>query len=71
MDGPVRTFITEVDLNPRIDSFILDKAHAKKVTSAELMMSQFIAAHNLPFQAADHLYDLFTSMFPDSRIARR
>ena len=32
-------------------------------------MSQFITAHNLPFQAADHLSDLFTSMFPDSRIA--
>ena len=56
VDGPVhKRKLTEMDLNPHIDSFILDKAHAKKVTSAELMMSQFIAAHNLPFQAADHL----------------
>ena len=31
-------------------------------------MVQFIAAHNLPFQAADYLSD-FSSMFPDSRIA--
>lgn len=32
-------------------------------------MSQFIAAYNLLFQAADHLSVLFTLMFPDSRIA--
>ena len=32
-------------------------------------MTQFIAVHNLPFQAADHLSDLFKSMFPDSTIA--
>ena len=70
MVGPIhKRKLTEMDRNSRIDSFVLDKAHAKKVTSAELMMSQFITAHNLPFQAADHLSDLFTSMFPDSRIA--
>ena len=33
------------------------------------MLAQFIAMHNLPFQAADHLSDLFTAMFPDSKIA--
>ena len=32
-------------------------------------MAQFIALHNLPFQAADHLSDLVLSMFPDSLIA--
>ena len=32
-------------------------------------MAQFIALHNLPFQAADHLTDLFPSMFPHSQIA--
>ena len=72
VDGPVhKRKLTEMDRNQRIDGFISDigKAHAKKVTSAELMMSQFIAAHNLPFQAADHLSDLFASMFPDSTIA--
>ena len=67
--GPIhKRKLTEKDQNSRLDSFVLDKVHAKKVTSAELMMSQFIAAHN-PFQAADHLCDLLTSMFPDSRIA--
>ncbi len=30
-------------------------ALAQKVMSAELMMCQFIAMHNLPFQAVDHL----------------
>ena len=68
--GPIhKRKLTEKDQNSRLDSFVLDKVHAKKVTSAELMMSQFIAAHNIPFQAADHLSDLLTSMFPDSRIA--
>ena len=43
--------------------------HTQKVMSAELMMCQFIAMHNLPFQAADHLTDLFPFMFADSRIA--
>lgn len=32
-------------------------------------MAQFVALHDVPFQAADHLTDLFRSMFPDSRIA--
>ena len=44
-------------------------AQAQKVLSAELMMSQFIAMHNLPFQAADHLTDIISVMFPDSKIA--
>ena len=66
MDGPVhKSKLNEIDGNLRIDSFILDKIHKKKVMSAELMMAQFIAAHNLPFQTADHLSDLFTKMFPD------
>ena len=70
VDVPVhKRKLNETDGNLRIDSFILDKTHAKKVKSAELMMAQFIAAHNLPFQTADHLSDLFTKMFPDSRIA--
>ena len=44
-------------------------AHTSKVTAAELAMVQFIAMHNLPFIAADHLTDLFPKMFPDSKIA--
>jgi hypothetical protein len=44
-------------------------SHARKVMTAEIMMSNFIAMHNLPFLAADHLSSLFSSMFPDSTIA--
>ena len=70
MDGPAhRRKLTEMGQNSRTDCFISDKVHSKRVTSAELMMCQFIAAHNIPFQAADHLSDMFRSMFPDSRIA--
>ena len=42
-----------------------------KVISAEIMMSYFIAMHNLSFQSADHLSDLVSAIFPDSRIAAR
>ena len=42
---------------------------ARKVTTAEVMMSNFIAMHNLSFQCADHLSSLFGMMFPDSTIA--
>lgn len=38
--------------------------------SAELALAQFIALHNLPFQAADHLSSLFPVMFPYSKIAK-
>ena len=41
---------------------------SSKVISAEIMMAQFIAMHNLLFQTADHLSDLFTATFPDSKI---
>ncbi len=45
------------------------ESHLSKVVVAEVMMAKFIALHNLPFQVADHLTDIFPSMFPDSRIA--
>ena len=45
------------------------RAHEKSVVSAEIMMAQFIAMHNLPFEAADHLSTLLPAMFPDSKIA--
>ena len=45
------------------------QAHSSQVMTAELALTQFIALHNLPFQAADHLSNLFPSIFPDSKIA--
>ena len=44
-------------------------SHIRKVTTAEVIMSNFIAMHNISFQTADHLSRLFGSMFPDSKIA--
>ena len=52
----------QVDKNASIESFCStssEQLHASKVMSDELIMAQFIAAHNIPFQAADHLSDLF------------
>ena len=44
---------------------------APTVISAEIMMSQFIAMHNLSFQTTEHLTDLIPAMFPDSKIAAK
>ena len=46
------------------------REHEKRVTSAEIKMAQFIAMHNIPFEAADHLSTLLPTMFPDSKIAK-
>lgn len=43
--------------------------HTREVTLAEVRMVQFIARHNISFQAADHLSQLFPILFPDSKIA--
>ena len=43
--------------------------HSQKVMAAEIMMSNFIAHHNLSFLTADYLSQLLKSMFPDSAIA--
>ena len=45
------------------------RTHEKSVISTETMMAQFMAMHNLPFEATDHLSTLFPAMFPDSKIA--
>ena len=62
----------QLDNNSTIDSLLRKAAggeQASKVMAAELMMVQFIATHNIPFQAADHLSELVSSMFPNSQIA--
>ena len=66
---------SESERNASIAKFFEESsvAHSltSKVTSAEVMMARFIAMHNLPFQAADHLCDLLPFMFPDSKIAAK
>ena len=37
---------------------------------AETLMANFLVEHNIAFAAADHLSDLFKTMFPDSSIAK-
>ena len=36
---------------------------------AEVKVGAFIVEHNLPFQITDHLSDLVSEAFPDSKIA--
>ena len=60
--------LKDISTNSTLTSFFggQRRVHEKSVISAELMMAQFIAIHNLPFEAADHLSTLFPVMFPDS-----
>ena len=65
---------SESDKNAKIATFFREPhnqslAHTNRVISAEIMLSQFIALHNLSFQTFDHLSDLLASIFPDSKIA--
>ena len=39
------------------------------VKIAEMKVATFIVEHNISFQAMDHLSDLLTNIFPDSKIA--
>ena len=41
-----------------------------KITNAEVLYSNFIAEHNVPFTLADHFTKLCKKMFPDSEIAK-
>ena len=62
---------SELQSNSTITDFLGESSvsHTSKVIPAEVMLAQFIALYNLPVQAADHLSDLVSSMFPDSKIA--
>ena len=64
--------LREVQSSPSITSFLEGRppSISTQVMSAELALAQFIALHNLPCQAADHLSSLFPVMFPDSKIAK-
>ena len=41
----------------------------KDTKVAELKFAMFVAEHNIPFQAIDHLTEVMRSAFPDSKIA--
>ena len=42
-----------------------------KVSKAEVLFSNFVAEHNLPFAVGDHFTKLAKEMFPDSEIAAK
>lgn len=42
----------------------------KLITKAEVKLAGFIAEHNIPFLASDHLSDLLKNIFTDSKIAK-
>lgn len=72
VNGPVHVErLKDAQISPNISSFFDGQrpSLSSQVMSAELALAQFIALHKLPFQVADHMSSLFTTMFPDSRIA--
>lgn len=48
----------------------LKKKDKPSVEEAEIKLMSFIVEHNLPFRSTDHLTDLLTQVFPDSKIAQ-
>ena len=52
-----------------MQSFFVPKDNS--VICAEVLMTQYLIEHNVPFSSADHLTDLVKQMFPDSRIASK
>lgn len=41
----------------------------KQIKHAEIKLSAFVAAHNMPFSSMDHLVEVLSDCFPDSKIA--
>ena len=58
--SPISSFI-QTDANTQLKS---------NIQRAEIKLSAFMAVHNIPFLAADHLPDLLKECFPDSRIVQ-
>lgn len=55
-------FVSEISLSSQLDT---------AATKAELLHTNMIVHHNLPFALADHLSKLYPVMFPDSKIAKK
>ena len=57
---------------PSIGSFTYTKNSSTEIRTrkAEIKLTGFLAEHNLPIAAADHLSSLITECFPHSKIAR-
>ena len=51
-------------------SSVPDPRRDQAVVKAEVKFSYFIGEHHLALAVADHCSKLFSSMFPDSEIAR-
>jgi len=62
--------IKSIQSTPTVAS-LFTPSNVDKVTKAELLFSNFVAEHNLPFLVADHFTELVKVMFPDSDIAKK
>ena len=56
---------------PTLTSVFLPNPAADKVTKAEVLFTNFVAEHNIPFSLADHFTHLCKEMFTDSDIAKK
>ena len=54
-----------------LSQMLTQDRHSDRVKKAEIKVAAFIIVeHNLPFRVMDHLSDLISASFPDSRIAQ-
>ena len=62
--------VKAVGSSRNVREFFQQSPIEQAVTRAEVLFSNFVAEHNLPFMTADHFTHLTSSMFPDSKISQ-
>ena len=69
--GHISKVRAKSNVNPISELYVKQDSVADKLTrKAEVKFTGFLAEHNLPLSAADHLGSLIRSSFPDSKIAQ-
>lgn len=69
--GHISKLRAKSNVNPISELYVKQESVADKLTrKAEVKFTGFLAEHNLPLSAADHLGSLIRSSFPDSKIAQ-
>lgn len=69
--GHLNRLAEKSSVKPLTDRFVKQYSHEDTMArKAEIKFTGFLAEHNLPLSAADHLGSLIRASFPDSKIAQ-